>query len=57
MLVYRPYRVRCLHCGVRVEQVPWAARWARVTTALARVFALLARKFSWAEVAAQFGLD
>ena len=57
MLAYQPYRVRCGHCGVRVEQVPWAAQWARVTTALARAVALLARKLSWAEVAAHFGLD
>src|SRR5262249_47467487 len=32
-------------------------RWARVTTALARAVALLARKLSWAEVATHFGLD
>jgi transposase len=57
VLVYRPYRVRCPRCGVRVERVPWAARWARVTTALARSVALLARKLSWAEGAAHFGLN
>jgi len=45
VLAYQPYRVRCGRCGVRVEQVPWAAQWARVTTALARA------------VAAHFGLD
>jgi transposase len=57
VLAYRPYRVRCPRCGARVEHVPWAARWARVTTALARAVAVLARKLSWAEVAAHFGLD
>jgi transposase len=57
VLVYRPYRVRCPRCGVRVERVPWAPRWARVTIALARAVALLARKLSWAEVAAHFTLD
>ena len=36
VLAYQPYRVRCGRCGVRVEQVPWAAQWVRVTTALAR---------------------
>jgi transposase len=51
VLVYRPHRrVRCARCGVRVERVPWAARWARAV-------ALLARKLSWAEVAAHFALD
>jgi transposase len=57
VLSYQPYRVCCPRCGVRVEDVPWAARWARVTTALARAVALLARQLSWAEVAAHFGLD
>ncbi len=57
VLASQPYRVRCPRCGGRVERVPWAARWARVTTALARAVALLARKLSWAEVAAHFGLD
>jgi transposase len=50
VLVYRPHRVRCARCGVRVERVPWAARWARAV-------ALLARKLSWAEVAAHCALD
>ena len=57
VLAYQLYRVRCPRCGIRVERVPWAARWARVTTVLARAVALLARKLSWAEVAAHFGLD
>ncbi len=57
VLAYAPYRVRCRRCGVRVEQVPWAARCARVTIALTRAVAILARKLSWAEVATHFGLD
>ena len=56
VLSYAPYRMRCLRCGVRVEQVPWATRWARVTTALAHAVAVLARQLSWTEVAAHFGL-
>lgn len=55
-LRYRPFRVRCPICGVRVEKVPWAERWSRVTTALARSIALLARRMSWKEVAEHFGL-
>lgn len=26
-----PRRVRCRHCGVRIEQVPWARPWSRFT--------------------------
>ena len=57
VLSSHPYRVCCPRCGVRVEDVLWAARWARVTTALARAVALLARQRSSAEVTAHFGLD
>ena len=35
VLRYRPHRVRCSRYGVRVEALPWAEPWARVTKALA----------------------
>ena len=57
VLEYRPPRVRCPHCGVRREAVPWAQLWARVTTALARAVAELARHLSWRETARHFRLD
>jgi hypothetical protein len=28
-LRYRPRRIECLRCGVRVEDFPWAEPWAR----------------------------
>ena len=28
-LRYRPRRVECPRCGLRVEDIPWAAPWAR----------------------------
>jgi transposase len=40
-----------------VEQVPWAARWGRVTHPLRRAIAQLARQLSWREVAEHFGVD
>lgn len=43
-LVYAPYRVWCRQCGLRVEQIPWADQWQRVTHALARAVAELARE-------------
>jgi transposase len=57
VLHYRPRRVRCPRCGVRVEAVPWAQLWARVTTALGRAVAELARHLSWQETARHFRLD
>ncbi|MGH9453161.1 MAG: ISL3 family transposase [Terriglobia bacterium] len=57
VLRYRPRRVCCRHCGVRVEAVPWAQLWARVTTALAAAVAELARHLSWQQTARHFRLD
>ena len=56
-LRYRPRRVECPRCGVRVEDFPWAEPWARVTTALFNAVALLARELSWQGTARQYGLN
>jgi transposase len=56
-LRYRPRRVECPRCGVRVEDFPWAEPWARVTTALSNAVAKLARDLSWQGTARQFGLN
>jgi transposase len=56
-LLYRPRRVDCPRCGVRVQDFPWAEPWARVTTALANAVAVLARELSWQGTARQAGLD
>ena len=56
-LRYRPRRVECPRCGVRVEDFPWAAPWARVTTALSNAVAMLARELSWQGTARQYGLN
>jgi transposase len=55
-LRYRPRRVKCPRCGVR-EDFPWAEPWARVTTALAKAVAMLARELSWQGTAREYGLD
>jgi transposase len=56
-LRYRPRRVACPRCGVRVEDFPWAEPWARVTTALSNAVARLARELSWQGTARQYHLN
>jgi transposase len=42
---------------VRVEKVPWAERWSRVTKSLARAAAELARRTDLSTVATQFSIN
>jgi transposase len=56
-LVYAPSRVWCPSCGLRVERIPWADQWQRVTHVLARAVATLARELDWAAVAEHFRLN
>src|SRR6202795_493180 len=56
-LRYRPRRVECPRCGVRVEDFPWAEPWARVTTALSNAVAVFARVLSWQGSAREDGLN
>ncbi len=56
VIAYTPRRVVCAACGVRVEQVPWANRWSRVTKSLARAVAELARRTDLSTVASQYAL-
>ena len=56
-LRYRPRRVLCPRCGLRVEDFPWAEPWARVTTVLSNAVARLARELSWQGTARQYGLN
>ena len=57
VLVYQPYRVACPRCGVRVEDYPWAAPWARVTKPLARAVVVLARQLSGSDTARHYHLN
>ena len=54
-LVYRMRRVNCRHCGVKVEQVPWAVGKHRLTEAYSWFLAGWAKRLSWKEVAWTFG--
>lgn len=57
VLRYAPYRVRCPACGPRVEHIPWAGKWQRVTRALARALAELSRQLCWKQTAEHFGVN
>jgi len=56
-LHYRPRRLECPRCGMRVENCPWVEQWARVTTALSKAVAVLARELSWQGTAREYGLN
>lgn len=53
-LVYRMRRVNCAHCGVKVEQVPWARGKRELTDTYQQFLAHWAKTLSWQEVAVNF---
>lgn len=57
VLRYAPLRVRCRRCGPRVEHLPWAERWQRITGSLLSAIARLSRMLSWKETAQHFTVD
>lgn len=57
VLVYAPRRVVCSECGVRVEWVPWADRWSRVTRSLSRAAGELARHTDLTTVARHYEIN
>jgi len=52
--LYAPRRVQCPRCGVKVEQMPWAAGKHHLTDAYAWFLAGWAKRLSWKEVAEAF---
>ncbi len=57
VLRYAPVRLACPACGPRIEHLPWAGPWQRITRALSRVIAQRARQLSWKETAEHYGGD
>jgi len=53
-LAYAPRRVKCPHCGVVVEAMPWAAGKSPITTTYAWFLASWAKVLSWTETARRF---
>ena len=56
-LIYRPARVRCPNCGIKVEALPWASGKSRLTSALLVVLATWSRLLAWDVVARLFGVS
>jgi len=54
MLLYSMRRVQCRHCGVKVEEVPWAQGKHTLCNAYMLFLAHWARKLSWKETARSF---
>src|SRR5712691_5247083 len=57
VLVYTPVRVLCAACGPRVEFLPWASKWQRITQALSLAIARLSKELSWKKTATHYGVD
>ena len=55
-LKYRPRRVRCSHCGIRVEKYPWAEGKSPMTTALINILARWCQLLPIETVATMYGL-
>ena len=55
-LLYEPWRVDCEHCGVRVEQVPWAAHGSRFTRDFEEMAAYLAQVTDQTQVSRLLGI-
>jgi transposase len=53
-LLYHMRRVNCRHCGVKVEQVPWARGKRELTDSYLIFLAHWAGKLTWQEVARSF---
>lgn len=56
-LCYAPWRVDCRHCGVTVEQVPWARHASRFTRGLEELVAYLARAMDLTAITRLVGIS
>ena len=56
-LLYKPWRVSCRHCGVRVEQVSWASHGSRFTYDFEEMSAYLAQITDQTQVSRLMGIS
>lgn len=57
LLYYRPCRVKCPECGIRVEDIPWAEGKSPLTQPLVVVLATWARLLAWDVVGRLYGVS
>lgn len=57
VLLYRMRRIDCVHCGVKVERVPFAAGKSPISRSLALLLADWAKALSWQETARRFRMN
>jgi transposase len=57
VLLYRPTRIRCPQCGIRVEAIPWSIGKSPLSKPLVVVLATWARLLAWEVVARLFGVS
>jgi transposase len=55
LLIYRPRRVNCPHCGIKVEAIPWTQGKSPLSIPLSVFLATLAREVAWQVVGRLFG--
>lgn len=55
--LYAPRRVDCPKCGVTIERLPWATGKERTTTSFQWFLARWAKRLSWSETGAIFGVS
>ncbi|MGH9893202.1 MAG: ISL3 family transposase, partial [bacterium] len=56
VLRYRPTRVRCASCGIKVEAIPWSAGKSPIALPMVSVLATWSRLLAWDVVGELFGV-
>jgi transposase len=55
LLIYKPRRVQCAQCGIRVEAIPWTQGKSPISVPLSVFLATLAREVAWQVAGRLFG--
>lgn len=55
LLIYKPRRVNCPYCGIKVEAIPWTQGKSPLSIPLSVFLATLAREVAWQVVGRLFG--
>jgi transposase len=55
LMIYKPRRVKCASCGIKVESIPWTQGKSPLSIPLSVFLATLAREVAWQVVGRLFG--